>query len=309
MAAAPPSLALPIRRRFHWTALFEWWHLLSLDAPTVAVLWAWSLARAVDVRLPRSALLLLGLGTWLIYVSDRILDGLHLNGLHPDRLRYEGHGRLRERHLFYARRRKFFVIASLPAALVLLWIVFSRMVTAAREADTALFALAMLYFCLIHLRGPAVERWLPKELVVGAIFAAATAVPAWARLGGDGDGLLPATALFALLCWLNCAAIEKWERKKSERERVVSSPAHVTTRWAQSHLRGISMAVALMAALACALSFYRGWGSGISLLDLACVLSAGLFPLLDCTRLSAFHLRIAADLALLTPLLCVVALR
>src|SRR5271156_21025 len=32
--------------------LAEWWHLLSLDAPTVAALWSWFFARAMHLHLP-----------------------------------------------------------------------------------------------------------------------------------------------------------------------------------------------------------------------------------------------------------------
>jgi hypothetical protein len=79
-------------------------------------------------------------------------------------------------------------------------------------------------------------------------------------------------------------------------------------------LPAISLCVALAATMAGAQSILWGssfFGSSVamSVLDFACALSAGLFLVLDRSRLSAFHLRIAADVALLTPLLCVVVLR
>jgi hypothetical protein len=268
-------------------------------------LWSWSFARAVDVRLPLSSLLLLALGTWIVYVADRILDGLRDDG--------RGANGLRERHFFYARQRRYFVIAGIPAVLLLIWLVATHMLSTAREADALLFTLAMLYFSLVHICGPAIERWLPKELAVGVLFAAATAVPAWARLAGHRSSLIPIAALFAVLCWLNCTAIEKWEWP-----RVAAEQAHVSTRWAQLHLPAISLYVALAAAVAGAESIFFGssiFGSSavssrmMSILDFACALSAGLFLVLDRSRLSAFHLRIAADVALLTPLLCIAGLR
>lgn len=292
MAFAPPPLALPIRRGFRWTAPLEWWHLLSLDAPTVAALWAWSFARAIDVSLPAASLLLLALGTWIIYVSDRILDGLHASD-------GERTGRLRERHFFYARQRRSFVIAGVPALLLLAWLIF-HMIRAAREADTVLFTLAALYFCLVHLRGPDIERWLPKELAVGLLFAAATAVPTWTRIAGHRSSLIPVAALFAALCWLNCAAIEKWESR--EWKDRASHHSHLSTRWAQLHLPAICLAIALTAILAGAWSIHTGSSLAMILLDFACALSAGLFLVLDRSHLGAFHLRIAADVALLTPL-------
>jgi len=260
----------------------------------------------MDVRLPLSSLLLLALGTWIMYVSDRILDGLRGNG--------QGGDGLRERHFFYARQRRYFVIAGIPVVLLLIWLVATHMLSTAREADALVFALAMLYFGLVHVCGPEIERWLPKELAVGVLFAAATAVPAWARLAGHRSSLIPIAALFAVLCWLNCTAIEKWEWP-----RIAAVQAHASTRWAQLHLPAISLCVALAAAVAGAQSIFFGssfFGSPVSgssvvmsTLDFACALSAGLFLVLDRSRLSAFHLRIAADVALLTPLLCIAGLR
>ena len=50
-------------------------------------------------------------------------------------------------------------------SLVLLWLIFTRMNPTARREDAALFAVALVYFCLIHLapQSPGIERWLPKE--------------------------------------------------------------------------------------------------------------------------------------------------
>ncbi|MGC2300913.1 MAG: hypothetical protein WA476_19055, partial [Acidobacteriaceae bacterium] len=70
---APLPTVVEHSRSRRWVVPVHW-HLLSLDAPTVAVLWAWSFARAADVHPSGSALAVLGIGTWLIYVADRLLD-------------------------------------------------------------------------------------------------------------------------------------------------------------------------------------------------------------------------------------------
>jgi hypothetical protein len=54
--------------------LLRLWHLMSLDAPTVAVIWSLSFAWAAGVHLPRWIPVLLALGTWAVYVGDRLLD-------------------------------------------------------------------------------------------------------------------------------------------------------------------------------------------------------------------------------------------
>jgi len=296
---APPPLAIPARRGFRISAIFQWWHLLSLDAPTVAALWAWSIARAVSIQLPWSALLLLGLGTWLVYVADRILDGLH----------FESHGKLRERHFFYARHRGKGVLAGVVVGFVLLWLVATRMNATARREDTALFAVALAYFCLVHLCRPGIERWFPKEAAVGLVFAAAVAVPAWSRLQGQRTSLIPVVTLFALLCWLNCIAIEKWERPSRDKARVLMAGlSHATTQWAQAHFSLVSCGIALLAAIACVRSELSAGPGDMTGLYLACMMSAVMFPAFDRSRLNSIQLRIAADVVLLTPLLFVVVL-
>jgi hypothetical protein len=269
------------------------------------------MASALRVHLPLSSPLLLAIGTWLVYVADRILDGLPAGS--P--------GALRERHFFYARHRRSFLIAAIPVGLILLWLIVTRMNPAARHEDIAVFAVALIYFRLIHAHGPAAERWLPKELAVGVVFAVATAVPAWSRLppaGGDAALCRSVLALMvvflAALCWLNCVAIEKWERS-GDYEPGLDGPfrqrgigPHRTTLWAQRHLSALAGGLALAAGLATVLG---GYSSGVVAIFLACAVSGICLLALDHRRrgLSAFALRIAADAAMLSPLLFAAMLR
>lgn len=265
-----------------------YWHLLSLDAPTVAALWSWSFARAVHVALPPLAPLLLAVGTWLVYVADRLLDGISSCD----------HAQLRVRHHFYSRHRRLFLLAGAVVCPVFIWIVFTRMAPGVRREDRAVFAVAMLYFLLVHLRGRQAEKWLPKELAVGVLFAAATAVPAWARIAGYRSHLAPAVFLFAILCWLNCAAIENWERRDSD---PMDATIHRTTLWAGRHLRSLAAATALIAAV---MAFTASANIALLGLYLASALAALLLLWLarNERRLTTMQLRIAADAALLTPI-------
>jgi hypothetical protein len=274
----------------------------------VAALWSWCIARAAHIQLPWSAPLLLALGTWVVYVADRILDGL----------RGRAASQLRERHFFYARHRRQSLITGAIVSLILIWLVATRMNTAARLEDVALFGVALAYFCLIHLCGPLleslcefrIERWFPKEVAVGAVFAAAVAVPAWSRLGGQRASLIAVVTLFALLCWLNCIAIEKWERSpRPGAHPSATMIPHTTTCWAQRHLPFVSCGIALLSAIACARSILSAAPVAMTVLYLACMISAVLFLAFDRSRLRSFQLRIAADAALLTPLLFITVLR
>jgi hypothetical protein len=294
VALASQPISLPARKTSRLLTPAKYWHLLSLDAPTVAALWAWSLARALDRTVPPAALAILFAGTWLLYVADRILDGLH-----------QPAPRLRERHFFYIRNRAAAIAAAIPVAALLTWLIIARMLPAARLADLVIFAIACAYFALVHLPRHtlcrAIERWFPKELIVALVFASATAVPAFARIPlhlTSGKSTLAILALlFAALCWLNCIAIEKWELNPA------SPPAtNNVARCAQQHLRAVS--VALVSTALCAGAFFlHGANTPAAALSLAAAVSATLLLLLDRHPLSALRLRIAADAALLTPLL------
>ena len=300
MALASQPISLPARRTLRLYASVEWWHLLSLDAPTVAVLWAWSFARTFHLTLSPSSLPLLFAGTWLLYVADRILDGFHQDSAH-----------LRERHLFYLRHRAAAIAAAVPVCALLAWLVLFHMLANARLDDTLIFSVAAAYFLLVHLRGRAIQRWFPKELIVALVFASATAVPAWARLTHSHATFFLIAILFAALCWLNCVAIEKWEQDggkavamPARTSRNWNSQAHTsdrTTLWGRRHLRRLSAAIASAAVLASALLLHSN--PSAAGLCFAAALAAVIFLPLDRSPMSAFHLRIAADAALLTPLL------
>ena len=265
------------QRLYH---LAESWHLLSLDAPTVAALWSWFFVRAMHLRLSLIQALLLPLGTWLLYVADRILDGLR----HP-------HGELRERHHFHARHRTGFLLAASLLAVLWGWFILTRMRPETFRDDSWIGIFALLYLLAVHCRTPG----LPKELAVGILFAAATAVPAWSRLSAGNllgkEQLAPAIIFFALLCWINCVGIDKWEG---------GNRPHAMTRWASLHLRPIVTMIAFFSLGAALLAPSRG----LMAVYLAALLSSGLLFALDVrsSHLSPMHLRIAADAALLTPL-------
>ena len=271
------------------------WHLFSLDAPTLAVLWAWALARAVDAQQSSATLAVLALGTWLLYIADRLLDG------RPGSLR----GDLRQRHIFHACHRRAFLVAGAVVLLPLGWLIFI-MPAAARNEDARLFAAAMLYFGAVHLPWPRALRRLrfPRNLVVAAIFASAATVPAWSASTAAHGDLIWIAGLFALLCWTNCTAIHAWESARPPR------------RWSLVSTLALVIAAAAAALMTAARSHPQ-----VFLLLVAMAASALLLFALDrdFTRsrrrpspegeLSPLALRILADAALLTPLLLIIPWR
>jgi len=302
-----------------------WWHLLSLDAPTVAVLWCWFFAVSFGVRLGWIVLPTLALGTWCVYVADRLLDGLHTHDL----------GLLRERHWFYLRHRRFFTIAWVVAAIPLAYLILLRVQNAVRTDDIVLGMIGVLYFLLIHAFPLPPARWFPKELAVGFLFAIATAVPAWARLNtgqvgiaesyGQAHGTMAvAVFCFGAICWLNCVAIQVWE--DADVSQLASSNVPVSQK---NHGPGSKFNRALLPAgltpfLGRHLLTFASILSMISLVLAAITFRTATWPLFACItvssllflvlirnsqRLGVLSLRIAADAVLLTPLLFMLHLR
>lgn len=284
VVASFPRASADRRSRFAFIPVT--WHLLSLDAPTVAVLWAWSLARAVGVHPAATTLAVLGAGTWLIYVADRLLDG-HAAGRAPGMARD-----LRERHYFHARHRRALLIAGAAVCAALVFLI-TRMPAAELREDAWIFAAVAAYSVVVH--QPFVRVRFPRELIVGLVFACACAVPAWAAAGELRTQLIALTAVFAALCFLNCSAIHAWEQPQR--------------RWPRVTLLALCVAVAAIG-VTITMRTTEGIRLGVALLASALLLFAldrdqrrGLRKRAPGAALSALALRILADAALLTPLL------
>jgi hypothetical protein len=262
------------------------WHLASLDAPTVAVAWSLGFAWAAGVRLPFWVPVLLALGTWAVYIGDRLLDArtaLRSGNLH----------RLRERHFFHWRHRRILAPLACVAAGIAAAIIFGLMPVAAREHNSVLGVAALAYFSGVHASqnssSPA-RTGFSKELLVGILFTAGCALPALSRLSAITFGrplwsILAACFFFAALAWMNCSAIERWESAKR--------PGHIVIGGRILALAGLALAILLFPIQP----------------RLAALLAAGstsalLLALLDRlrSRLTPLALRAAADLVLLTPL-------
>jgi hypothetical protein len=303
--ASPGLRTLPVRR------LWVWWHLLSLDAPTVAVVWSWFFAAAFGLSLPLTALITLALGTWCVYVADRLLDGWRSVDMTS----------LRDRHWFYLRHRKQFVIAWTAVAIPLAYLIFFRVQDAVRVDDIVLCLIGTAYFLLIHNRP--VKYRFSKEFIVGFLFSIATAVPTWTRVQDERSLLLSAILTFGAACWLNCVAIQTWEDAEAMRDGVLdrffqdhlperegqqtAARSPVLTDFLGHHLTAFAIAVGVLAfSLACIPATRAVWP-----LFTAVTLSSLLFlTLIRYTeRFSALSLRIMADAALLTPLVFFLHLR
>ena len=204
-------LPTPTRRRSSGAGAktfsrYPWWlwpHLLSLDAPLVALAWQdwWGVARHSPPGVGQRVIL--GLGVWLIYLADRLADAA----------REPSEDLATARHAFARRWKLPLLVLSATVAVDLVVIAPLTLPPRQFQAGLAMLAAAGTYFWLIHRRNPA--RWtarLPKEAVVGAMFALGTAFFALCHPSWPAGTLVGAIILFGGVCFLNCALITSWER-------------------------------------------------------------------------------------------------
>jgi hypothetical protein len=270
------------------------WHLLSLDAPTVAALWTWFIARANHIHLPASSILAMAVAVWMLYAADRLMDARLLD--------IAAEEDLEARHYFHHRHRIAFLIGILLASITLAFLL-PQLEAAALHLYLVLGGLLAGYFILIHATPRAAAsrtttHRLPKEIAVGIFFASAVFIPAVARSPDLRFTLLPVALLFAALCSLNCLFIYAWEHPHPSHDH----PPHTTTRLALRHLPFLALSIpAVAAVLLCQTKIHQApWP-----IATACALSAALLFLLHYRRHSIvpITLRAAADLALITPIL------
>ena len=263
------------------------WHLLSLDAPTVAALWTWFIASTNHVRLPFSSTLAMAIAVWMLYAADRLMDARLLN-VDPGR-----HEDLEARHYFHHRHRTAFLSGILFASIALA-VLLPHLEADAIHLYLILGALVFGYFILIH--GTHSAHRLPKEIAVGLFFAAATFIPTVARRPGLRVSLFPFALLLATLCSLNCLFIYAWEHDTFRASR----STHAITRFAINNLSLLTVLLSLSSAAITLLDHLAPWP-----IPYAIALSAALLLLLHNHRLAIkpINLRAAADLALTTPLL------
>ena len=303
LSSAQAEQTVTRRTRNHPLAL---WHLLSLDAPTVAALWTWFIARTCHLHLPPASLAAMFLAVWILYAADRLLDARVLNAAPLGDAQA-----LEARHHFHHRHRPAF-LAGIAACSLALTPLLLRIPTEALKLYLIEGALLFAWFLIIHISSP--DRRLPKELAVGPFFAAATFIPTVSRLPADRPALLAPALLFSALCSLNCLYIYAWEHpaphpKSRHPERSEGPPyfagssdkasPHPTTRLAIRNLLGITAILVVGGVVITVLH------PATALLPVACAMSTlGLLGLHRLRRrIQPTTLRTAADLVLLTPLL------
>jgi hypothetical protein len=276
-----------------------WWNILSLDAPMVGVAWAALFVREGGGRLGLAEAVALALAVWVIYTTDRLLDGWST----------QNRAELRARHVFCERHRRAFVGAVLAATGVIVFLAVTTLPLSEVRAGFGLGVVVVTYMVGIHLgRGALAQRW-PKELAVGILFAAGATLPWWSRGVAISFGAMAAFGSLAVLCAGNCMAIESWERAGDERTRddgdkkapgVGSSSKSRGRGFAVERMRGLAIALVgvagVLGVLGVAPQTMRG---ALAAAVAGAVLLLALHGLRH--RLTPEALRVLADAVLLVP--------
>jgi hypothetical protein len=258
----------------------ERWHLLSLDAPTVATLWTWFIARVAHLALPWTELAAMFSAVWVLYALDRLLDARMIAcGTHLDSLE--------ARHFFHHLHGAAFRWG-IAAGCAVLACLLPRMLAAELKLDLILGALLAGWFLVIHTVIHTGERPLPKEFVVGIFFSTAVFVPTLARAPRLIAALWMPALLFAAVCCLNCLFLFAWEHEARD-----TSEAHATTRRAARAVVPLTVVLILICGLRATPT--------VAAIALVAMLLLGLHVVRH--RLARVTLRAAADLVLLTPIL------
>ena len=276
----------------------ELWHLLSLDAPTVAVVWLLFIALASGQSPGLATPIALFLAVWILYAADRLLDAqpwIRSAGAGSACIAGSELPELEFRHHFHHRHRSTF-LALLVLAATLLAFTLARLPLPILEAETLLALLLLPWLLTVHRSSS--RQPLPKEFPVGIFFAAGVSLPTLVRSPSLLPVLLPGAALFACVCTLNCVLLYAWEHPHDR------THAHPATRWAVDRLPALALGL-LLIATATATLFPLFSSSALRAMPLACALSTALLLGLHRYRghLEALRLRALADLVLLTPLL------
>jgi hypothetical protein len=270
----------------------NWWlwpTILSIDAPVVAVLWQRLFANVAGIDLGWPGPAVLALSVWLAYAADRWIEGWRL----------EANVIRTRRHEFYRRHR--WPVAVLWAVGLAADLAIASTHLSARDIGAGLILMvAVAVYLLSHQLVHRHRAWrAPKELCVAGLLTGGAMV---FLTGAPQPGaLMMPVALFALLCFTNCALISVWERDVDR--------AHGQTSLAlddvgnERLIRQLPWMIVVLAAAAALAN--AGPARDVATAAMASALLLALVDRLERTA-GRRPARVLADIALMTPLVVIV---
>jgi hypothetical protein len=266
----------------------RWWQwptILSLDAPAVALLWQWLLARSANATLHAHDAFILGASVWLAYVADRWIEGCRLAEVFT------------LRHRFYQRWR--WPVAAVWLAVLGCDVGIALLHLTSRELEAGLVLLAFVVVYLFsHQLVHRNHGWrLPKEACVAILLGGGAGLFPFLRSPFPWWPLIPPLTLFVLLCFVNCVLISAWECEVDE--------MHGQTSIALQFRRGVAFSNAAPWVLAGVAVAFLAAGTADQarpavLCAAASSVSLGMVNLLE-PHSGRQLARVLADVALMTP--------
>jgi hypothetical protein len=192
-----------------------WWlwpNLLSIDAPLVALAWAWMFSHAWGVvSVPWQLWSTLGISVWIIYVLDRIIDAR----------RASNPGDLEPRHHFHRKYEKAFFAGIAAGAIWCLYSILFLLAQTVLQYGVFVMICSGLYFAVSVNRPRSGHSGVGKNIIAGLTFSygASAGVHAYSPVLPFGDMVFSSEVLlFAALCVINMTAIDFWKLRGEEDE-------------------------------------------------------------------------------------------
>lgn len=246
------------------TPIWLWPHLLSLDAPIVALVWQDFVVRCYPSILLPAGRCVLGLTVWAIYLGDRLLDVRTEDGARNES----------PSHAFYRKNRRPLAMVLLAVLLADVFVAIAWLRPAVRWNGLALGAAVIAYLLMFGYWRLGEMIW--KRLAAASLFSAGvflvglTENPHWTILVCPFFGL-------SALCLCNLLVIVRQESKDK---------------------RSSSWLWIAAATVACLLPGNRSWNLAL-MTSIAGLIGVDLSGNLASPRVG----RVLVDLALLSPLL------
>lgn len=179
---------------------WQWPNILSLDAPAIALVWQEAFSRAFAVPVSPPERILLFLAVWCVYAADHVADGLRLGAPESATARHR-----------FAHHHSGSLITAIVASVMVTFTLLPLLPVRVLVGGGALALVVAIYFLWNQLAGSKFARSWAKELVVGFVFAAGSALGP--LTAGPNPAKLGAVGLFALVCMANCLLISRLERE------------------------------------------------------------------------------------------------
>lgn len=198
-------------------------NLLSIDAPVIAIAWQWLvwhcfIASNADSESglwdashpPVHTMVLLFNVVWMIYAADRLLDCRHLDFSKP----------VPKRHRFVQRWASWFWVTWVFILVVSIFVAVIYLQPKLWISGMLLSVNVAAYSAAVH-AVPTLRQKLPKELIVGTIFATGVALPtATVSLSWQ---LAASLIMLAYLFTINCLIHAKTQQYSDQQQGIGSA--------------------------------------------------------------------------------------